>query len=216
MTPRYDSLNAEKALIWRIVHRDNIPWLLENGLHCQNSTVLASRYVTIGNSDLIAKRCQRVVPIAPGGTLADYIPFYFTPFSMMLLNILTGWNVLRRDRDEIVILVSSLHRVQTLGCDFVFTDAHAYSLWTHYHNTLEHLDQIDWDILQHIDFKRDPNDPRKTERYQAEALIHQYFPAAGLLGLVCHTQDIAQWLQTLVQTLNLNLRVHAKPHWYFP
>ncbi len=28
------TLNPQKALIWRIVHRDNIPWILDNGLHC--------------------------------------------------------------------------------------------------------------------------------------------------------------------------------------
>ncbi len=32
----YSSLNPEKALIWRIVHRDNLPWILDNGLHCGN------------------------------------------------------------------------------------------------------------------------------------------------------------------------------------
>ena len=35
------SLNPQKALIWRIVHRDNIPWILDNGLHCGNSLVQA-------------------------------------------------------------------------------------------------------------------------------------------------------------------------------
>lgn len=29
----YKNLNPEKALIWRIVHRDNLPWILEHGLH---------------------------------------------------------------------------------------------------------------------------------------------------------------------------------------
>jgi len=26
-------LNPEKALIWRIIHRDNLPWILTKGLH---------------------------------------------------------------------------------------------------------------------------------------------------------------------------------------
>lgn len=216
MNHRYDSLNAEKALIWRIVHRDNIPWILENGLHCQNSQVLAPDYVTIGNSDLIDKRRQHEIPIAPGGTLADYVPFYFTPFSMMLFNIYTGRNVARRDNDEIVFLVSSLHRVQELGLRFVFTDAHAFLSYTSYYNELERLDRIDWDILQRRDFKRDPENPRKTERYQAEALIYRHLPVAGLLGLVCHTQEIAQQLQAAIQTLKLNLNVHVRPRLYFP
>jgi hypothetical protein len=34
MVNHYPNLNPEKALIWRIVHRDNLPWILDNGLHC--------------------------------------------------------------------------------------------------------------------------------------------------------------------------------------
>ena len=39
------SLNPQKALIWRIVHRDNIPWILDNGLHCGNSLVQAENWI---------------------------------------------------------------------------------------------------------------------------------------------------------------------------
>lgn len=36
------TLNPEKALIWRIVHRDNMPWILKHGLHCGNSDIQSS------------------------------------------------------------------------------------------------------------------------------------------------------------------------------
>jgi hypothetical protein len=36
MASGYESLNPAKALIWRIVHRDNLPWILDHGLHCWN------------------------------------------------------------------------------------------------------------------------------------------------------------------------------------
>ena len=84
-------LNPQKALIFRIVHRDNVPWILDHGLHCRNSGSADPNYVEIGNPDLISKRNHHSVPKPPGGTLSDYVPFYFTPFSPMLLNITTGW-----------------------------------------------------------------------------------------------------------------------------
>lgn len=115
MVNRYPDLSAQKALIWRIVHRDNLPWILDRGLHCANSGVLAPNYVNIGNIDLIDKRRHRKVPIEPGGTLADYVPFYFTPFSVMMMNIHSGWGVRQRQNEEIVILVSSLPRVHDRG-----------------------------------------------------------------------------------------------------
>ncbi|WP_338583337.1 DUF4433 domain-containing protein [Pseudomonas sp. MAG733B] len=211
----YTSLNPEKALIWRIVHRDNLPWILDNGLHCANSTTQASQYVNIGNVDLIDKRRTRRVPIAPEGVLADYVPFYFTPFSVMMQNIHSGWSVQQRTNDEIVILVSSLHRVEKLGLPFVFTNAHAYPDWTDYYSDLANLDQIDWSILQRRDFKRDPDDPRKMERYQAEALIHHHLPITGLLGIMCHTDAMKVRIEKDVAARGLTLPVHARPKWYF-
>jgi hypothetical protein len=58
-----DKLNPERALIFRIVHRNNVPWILDNGLCCRSSRVQAPSYLTIGNPDLIEKRQHRIVPI---------------------------------------------------------------------------------------------------------------------------------------------------------
>ncbi|MNM85389.1 hypothetical protein D3C81_975010 [compost metagenome] len=211
----YSSLNPEKALIWRIVHRENLPWILDNGLHCANSDVQAPQYVNIGNVELIDKRRTRPVPIAPQGVLADYVPFYFTPFSVMMKNIHSGWSVQQRSNDDIVILVSSLYRVAELGLPFVFTNAHAYPDWTDYYSDLAHLGEIDWPILQRRDFKRDPDDPRKMERYQAEALVHHHLPITGLLGIMCYTDAMKECIEQEVAARGLALSVHARPGWYF-
>lgn len=215
MANHYPSINPEKALIWRIVHRDNLAWILDNGLHCANSGVLSPNYVNIGNADLIDKRRHRVVPIPPGGTLADYVPFYFTPFSVMMKNIHSGWGVPQRRNDEIVILVSSLHHIRQLGLPFVFTNAHAYPDWTNYYSDLAQLGEIDWGLLQRRDFKRDADDPRKMERYQAEALIHRHLPVQGILGIVCYTDALKQSIEQEIQARNLELQVYARTGWYF-
>ena len=211
----YSRLNPEKALIWRIVHRDNLPWILDNGLHCASSDVQAPQYVNIGNTDLIDKRRSRHVPMAPGGVLADYVPFYFTPFSVMMKNIHSGWSVQQRSNDEIVILVSSLYRVEQLGLPFVFTNAHAYPDWTDYYSDLANLGEIDWSILQRRDFKRDPDDPRKMERYQAEALIHRHLPITGLLGIMCYTDAMKERIEQDVAARGLTFSVLARPGWFF-
>jgi hypothetical protein len=46
-----------------------------------------------------------------------------------------------------------------------------------FHNTLDRLDRVDWPRLQARDFKRDPDDPGKFERYQAEASSIATFPS---------------------------------------
>ncbi|STQ91379.1 type II toxin-antitoxin system toxin DNA ADP-ribosyl transferase DarT [Iodobacter fluviatilis] len=211
----YPNLNPEKALIWRIVHRDNLPWILDHGVPCANSAELAPNYVHIGHAELIDRRRQRHVPIAPHGTLSDYVPFYFTPFSVMMKNIHSGRGVPQRRNEEIVILVSSLYRVRELGLPFVFTNAHAYPDWTEYYDDLNQLGQIDWGILQRRDFKRDDDDLRKMERYQAEALIYQSLPIHALLGIVCYTDALKHSIEQQIQERGLALPVHTRPRWYF-
>jgi len=212
----YTSLNLEKALIWRILHRDNLQWVLQNGIHCGNSDVRSPQWVSIGNAELIAKRAARQISMAPGGTLGDYVPFYFTPFSVMLRNIHTGWNGIKAiPNDDIVILVSSLRRVSELGLPFLFTDSHAYSGLARFFDDLADLDQIDWSLLQRRDFKRDPEDPGKLERYQAEALVHKQVPLSALLGIVCHTDVVRADIESTMQSLGVALPVHTRPNWYF-
>jgi len=214
MSNHYPNLNPEKALIWRIVHRDNLPWILDNGLHCSNSEVQSPDWVGIGNPELIDKRSRCTVPLPPHGVLNDYVPFYFTPFSPMLHNIRTGWGgIARRANQDIVILVSSLPRIQKSGRTFLFTDSHACSKLANFYFNLQDLDKIDWPLLQRRDFQRDREDPAKFERYQAEALIHRYLPADELLGIVCYTDEVQQ---DIAQQLNgLELRAHVRPKWYF-
>jgi hypothetical protein len=78
------NLNPGKALIFRIVHCDNLPWILDHGLHASNGSTFDPNYRNIGNAQLIDRRSRRAVPVDPWGTLNDYIPFYFTPFSIMI------------------------------------------------------------------------------------------------------------------------------------
>ena len=211
-----ESLNPKKAFIWRIVHRDNIPWILGNNLHCGNSPTKSPNWVTIGNTELIDKRAHRPVPVAPGGVLNDYVPFYFTPFSPMMINIHSGrGGVPRRPNEEIVILVSSLHRINELGIPFIYTDGHANYGWSNFYTDIKHLDKIDWSILQARDFRRDPNDPAKFERYQAEALIHSTLPINALLGMICYNTESQTTIDQWLKQHNINMPVHPRPKWYF-
>tara|TARA_R110001583_G_scaffold85875_1_gene224964 strand:- start:1364 stop:2008 length:645 start_codon:yes stop_codon:yes gene_type:complete len=211
----YPNLNPQKSLIWRIVHRDNMPWILDSGLHCGNSNARSPDWVHIGNEELIDKRSRHPVPIAPGGALNDYVPFYFTPFSVMMKNIHSGRGVRQRRNEEIIILVSSLPHVQKSGLPFLFTDGHAYYQWSNFYNDLADLDKIDWPLLQGRDFRRDNDDPAKFERYQAEALIHNHCPISGLLGMVCYTESVKSELELQLQQRGLALPVHARQDWYF-
>ncbi len=208
-------LDPGKALIFRIIHRDNLLWILDHGLHSKRSEFVDPTYVEIGNSDLIGRRNHHPVPIEPGGTLSDYIPFYFTPFSPMLLNIVTGWGGIRkREKGEIVIMVTSLHELKKHGVKFVFTDRHAYLAAAQFYSEIEMLDQIDWPMLQRRDFKSDPEDPSKKERYQAEALVYKHLPISRLLGIITYTETVKNSIDHDLARRLMSLKVANKPEWY--
>ena len=210
------NLNPEKALIFRITHIGNVPWMLRNGLHCKNSDVCDPNFVRIGNLELIQRRKARSVPVPPYGTLSDYIPFYFTPFSMMMYNIKTGYGGIRQfPNSEIVIMVSSLRGLAERGVAAVFSDRHAYLRTAQFFTSLEDLDKIDWGILQRRDFKRDVDDPEKTDRYQAEALVHKHLPVEHLAGIVCLSENEKRTLERQREEIGLELKVAVRPKWYF-
>ena len=211
----YPKLNAANAYIWRIVHRNNLPWILENGLHCRNSPTLSPDYVNIGNEELIDKRSRRVVDLPPGGTLSDYVSFYFTPFSPMMYNIHTGRSVPKRRNEEIIILVSTLHKVKESGRPYLFTDRHAYPPYAIYYNDIEHLTEVDWPLLQARRFKRNPDDPLQFDRYQAEALVYQYLPLGALLGIACFTDEIKLSIEDELKARGATLNVKTCQGWYF-
>jgi hypothetical protein len=207
------NLNPTKALIFRIIHSDNMPWIIRNGLHCSNSAIVDPNHVNIGNPDLIDKRRGRVVDCPPGGALSDYVPFYFTPWSPMMYNIKTGRSVRQRSNEEIVIVVSSLHHLRERNVAFVFSDRHAYLQAAQFSSDLHKLDRIPWEVLQRRDFKKDDAD--KFERYQAEALVYKHLAIDALLGIVCYNDGVANSLQAVASRCGVGVPISVKQGWYF-
>ena len=183
-------------------------------MHARNGKRFDPNYRNIGNPDLIDKRSRRIVEVSPGGTLSDYVPFYFTPYSIMMFNIKTGYGVKQVPNDEIVIFVSSLRDVAARHRQFVFTDQHAYPVMANYYTDLARLGEIDWPILQRRDFKADPDDPGKKERYQAEALIWKHVPLADFRGICCYTPEVESTIKAEIESRELSLKVAVQTSWY--
>lgn len=205
-------LTPEKALIFRIVHKDNIGRVIKNGCHCRSTMAGKATYVEIGNQELIEKRTLRTVPCAPGGTLSDYVPFYFTPFTPMLYNIKTGYGVPKQPMSDIVILVSSLPRLQKQNIPFVFSDRHAYLRTAQFSNDLDDLDWIIWPVLQARDFKKDDAD--KFEKYQAEALVYKHVPVSSLKAIVCYNTETKDLVLDLADKHDADVNIIAQRKWF--
>ena len=134
----------------------------------------------------------------------------------MMYNIKTGWGgISKRSNEEIVVLVSSLSKLQEKGVRFVFTDRHAYLQAANFFGDARQLDRIDWDLLEARDFKRDPNNPGKFERYEAEALAYRYVPVDALLGVGCFDTTTQAAITAEVRAVAAPIVAVLRPEWYF-
>lgn len=213
--PPLKELEPSKGLIFRLTHRNNVPFILRHGLHCRRSEVLDPDFVAIGLPDLIARRANHAVPVEPGGTLADYVPFYFTPCSPMMLKITTGHDgIVRRDRSELVVWVSSVHALTERGVRYLISDRHAVLRTAQFSDGATALEGLDWERLRARDFRRDPADPGRFERYEAECLVHRHVPVEALLGLACSGATEQNSLQQAVAACGLELPVAVRNHWF--
>ena len=209
-------LTSERALIFRITHIENVPWILDHGLHCASSVVKDPNFRPIGDRYLIAKREGRAIPIEPFGTISDYVTFYFTPHSPMLLKITTGHGGIERvSARDIVVLVSSLHVLMEQEVPFLFTDSHASMRDARFFRDLASLTSVDWALIRSRNFARSVEDPSRMQRYEAEALAHRHVPLSALLGMACQSVRECGIIQEQVNQRNLDLKVAARPGWYF-
>ena len=217
VTSAVQYLRPDNAFIFRIAHVENVAEVLtRGGLYSRNADQADPNYVSIGNAELIDKRARRIVPIPPGGVLNDYVPFYFTPLSIMMYNILTGYGgVTKHAPSDLILFTSSLHRLREHGLPFVFTNQHAYPVETEFFTDLGDLDRIDWPLLRSRNFKTDDADPGKQVRYQAEALVHQHVPLETLRSIVCYDDEVRERLQDQAQTVGVEIPIQTAPTLYF-
>jgi hypothetical protein len=71
--------------LYHFTHVDHVESIVRDGLVC-DTTAQASGQLAheVGNREVKERRRARVVDTAPGGVVADYVPFYFTARSLML------------------------------------------------------------------------------------------------------------------------------------
>ncbi|WP_225649520.1 DUF4433 domain-containing protein [Bradyrhizobium australafricanum] len=125
----------------------------------------------------------------------------------------TGYNgIAKKPMDDIVILVTSLHRLKQLGVPFVFTDRHAYLKLAQFTNDLSNLTWIIWPVLQVRNFKKDDTD--KFEKYQAEALVHKKLPLSALFGIACFNDTVKAEVEQLCNSKGYKLQIVTRREWF--
>ncbi|WP_297004830.1 DUF4433 domain-containing protein, partial [uncultured Corynebacterium sp.] len=162
--------------VLHFTHVDHLPSLIRHGL-LADSVVQGNGFLTneVGNRQIKDGRRTRRVPIATGGVVADYVPFYFAPRSPMMFSISKG-NVpsYTGGTHRLIYLQSSLERLHELDHSVILTDRNARKAVAAFRqfNPSDPVDDgfIDWPLMSARYWSQTVEQPDRRERRMAEAL----------------------------------------------
>ncbi|MBL7733402.1 MAG: DUF4433 domain-containing protein [Chitinophagaceae bacterium] len=174
-----------------MVHIDNVEHILQYGLCAIGHGHADPRYINIGDSGLMAQRKEYKVPVGPGGTLGEYIPFYFGGHSPMLLNIKTGHRgITQRPQHEIVYIICEVRELVQQCAEWVYTDGHAKDKFTGFFTEIDRLPAIvDWNLVFEQYWRNTEEDIDRQRRKQAEFLVKSHVPVSCIHTIVVRTEE---------------------------
>jgi len=170
----------------------------------------------------------KMVPNPPGGTMHEYVPFYFAPRSPMLSAIhnrrVNNCSLLQGD---ILHFETTVPQVAVLGRGIVFYDRNATLMFSNAYTDLNLLSTtVDWNLLtEHpcLDgyckyFQNRPAEPKyvdRMEKRQAEFLVRDHVPLASFSKIGVINQATADKVAVILAAAGIKLAVEVKTDWYF-
>ena len=200
--------------VFRIVHIDNVEYLLTHGMFTKTHAQADPNYINIGDSGLIAQRNTYPVGInPPNGVLGEYVPFYFGPLSPMLLNIKTGYRgITQRPQEDIVYIVCKASTIVEECEEWCFTNGHAKDRLTEFYNDINDLCEVYWDVVSlrywhPIEYFLD-----RQVRKQAEFLVKHHVPVSCISSIVVLNQTKKEFVEEIIKRLGLEILVQVNPN----
>ena len=203
--------------ILHLTHFKNLPGIIAaGGLWSPNHMPPDVAPSSIAYGHIQSRRANRVVSCGPGGTLADYTPFYFGERSPMLYANHSG-HVSSNPIGQrpLVYLVATAEDVHRAGLGWVFTDGHAVIAFTSFFNDLTDLARLDWTTIHARQWADTIQDPDRKRRKQAEFLVHRFFPWRLVRGIVVMDPQMATQVRQILTDAGATTAVHAQPAWYY-
>lgn len=198
--------------LFRIVHWQNIEYILRHGLCSNNHTLKDPQYINIGHPQLIADRDEYPVPLEGYGNLGEYIPFYFWGHSPMLYLIMHGYKgVTQYPQKDIVYLVIDSKQIIEADFQYVFTDRHAKVKLAKFFNQPDDLQLLRWDIIKSKRWDNTEEDFQRMDFKQAEFLVRDHIPTHFINRLIVKNDERRRDIEEIVRKLDLNIPVSNAP-----
>lgn len=207
--------------ILRFTYVDNLDTIIRrDGLHAPNHVPddgLPYRFCH--SAEVQSARAAVPILLGPGGTIHDYVPFYFGYLSPMMFQLKTGrvpgYN---EGQEPLVYLVSTVQAVAEAALPFVFSNGHGLATrLTDWFDDLSRLDEVDWSMVYQRIWKDTIEDMDRQRRKQAEFLVHQCCPWSLIQEIVVIDGRMKQRVETIQSAFPANQRrvVRVDRNWYY-
>lgn len=206
-------------LIYRIIHVNNLEFILQNGkVVCPSHIDADPNYKNIGNNFIITERSKKTIPGLPGQTFRDYVAFYFGPRSIMLHNINTGFDVPQIDQKYIFYFVYDIDRIAEDGYEFFFTDGNGAKIpITEVFHNITDLDKVDMIAAYATNWsaKACQIDPDLKRRKHAEFQIKSSLSLEHIDHIGVCNKEAKQYVVGLLKQYSVDITVKIEPSYYF-
>ncbi len=206
--------------ILRFTHVDNLATIIQRGgLHAPNLVPDDGlNYRFCHSAEVQGARAEVPIHLGPGGTIHDYVPFYFGYLSPMMLNLRTGRvEGYTEGQEPLIYLVASAQAIEAAGIRFVFSDGHGLAIFTEWFDDFAKLDAIDWTLVYERYWSDNINDMDRQRKKQAEFLVHQFCPWSIIHEIVVIDSAMQQRVETIQAAFPADQRkvVRIDPNWYY-
>ena len=196
--------------IFRMVHWQNVEYILKHGMCCRGHEKEDQNYINIGMRSLIADRHEHPIPMEGKGNLGEYVPFYFAGHSPMLYLIREGKSgVEKRPQEDIVFVVCKYDTIREEGLSFLFTDRNAKIAVANFYEKDSDFDKLDWESIKTRNWASDNSNLSRRDLKQAEFLIHQQVPVKCIHALIVKTSLRKSYFAEIIRNLELPITVHV-------
>lgn len=205
--------------IYHIVHLDRLNSILADEGLLSDSTISqrTNNGSMIGLSNIKKRRLEELrLNSYPDLYVGNCVPFYFCPRSVMLYLIHCKNSKLayQGGQEPIIHLQADFEQVitwadaQTPQVRWAFTSSNAGSYYFEDFNSINDLNQIDWDAVHAYDWRE------KKEGKQAEFLLESRFPWHLIEHIGVHPNYYNQVVNT-IQGQQHQPTVTVEPTWYY-
>ena len=206
--------------IFRFIHVENLDTLMRrDALHAPNHVLSDGLpYRFCHDPEVQGARAAVTITVGPGGTIHDYVPFYFGYLSPMMFKLKTG-RVAGYDegQEPLIYLVSTAQAVADAGVGFAFSDGHGLAFITGWFDRLERLEAADWGMVYQQYWSDNLNDMDRQRRKQAEFLVYQSCPWSLIQEIVVINTAMRERVEAIQAAFHVSKRkmVKVERRWYY-